>query len=133
MHAGRPRGEFLNQIGPAAETTPDFARASVGALGARLELAFVREALTTPAAKALAAIKDPAPASTSRALKPPTRPAERCGCIQVLNRLLHVLPRTRRGANPKGQLKALRQGKEAYGAERLAISGPVDHTSMPRL
>ena len=37
------------------------------------------------------------------------------------------------GTNPEGQLKALRKGKEAYGADRLPIIGPHDNASVPRL
>jgi hypothetical protein len=71
-----------------------------------------------PAPKALAAVEDTAAPIAAWTLKPAPRPAERCRRTQVLNQLLDVLPRARRGMNSKRQLKAVRKGKEAYGADR---------------
>ena len=133
MHAGRPWWEFLQEAGRAAQAFPNFAGPSVGALGCRFILAFVPKALTQPAAKAFAAIKDAAAASTSRALKPTPRPAERCGRHQIPDRLADLFPRALCGTGAEGQLDALRKGKEAYGTDGLAIAGPFDHASVPRL
>ena len=93
MHAGWPRREFLDEVVRTAQAFPDLAGSSVGALGRRFELAFVSQAVTQPAAKALAAIKDAAAASTFRALKPTPRPAERRGSRQIPDYLADLFPR----------------------------------------
>ena len=61
------------------------------------------------------------------------RTAEGRGCRQIPDRLADLFPRALCGPNAEGQLKALRKGKEAYGADGLAIAGPFDHASVPRL
>ena len=66
------------------------------------------------AAKVFAMVEDPAAASTRGTPKPAPRLAERRGRPQIPDW------RALCGTDAEGQLKALRKGKEAYRADRLA-------------
>ena len=91
VHAARPGREFLHQAVGAAEPPPDLAGAPVGALCTALELAFIRQAMAQPAAKARSAIQDAALAMAAWTSEPLSLSTERCLCRPYLNPLIDPL------------------------------------------
>ena len=70
--------EFIHQVIGAAEPASDLVGAPVRALAAALELSFVSQAMTEPAAKAWSAVEDAASAPAAWTVEPLPLAPERC-------------------------------------------------------
>ena len=87
VHAARPGRKFIHQAVGAAEPAPDLAGAPVRALAAALELSFVSQAMTEPAAETRP-VQDATSTIASGTFKPSACAAERCLCRPKVHDLI---------------------------------------------